>query len=124
MYLPVEEGGQGLKHLASWKAAFRLQFVKKLLYQNMSWTNIVFKLLSAVGKYGLKTDFFWTNSSKMGLKEISCFYEGVRKSWSLMKVKRSNKSLLWLMREPLINGSRLNLSCEIVPWFEQRMRRL
>jgi len=42
----------------------------------MSWTNIVFKLLSAVGKYGLNREFFWTNSSKMGLKEISCFYEG------------------------------------------------
>jgi len=26
------------------------------------------------------------------------------------------------MREPLINGSRLNLSCEIVPWFEKRMK--
>ncbi|XDV33218.1 hypothetical protein PO909_003724 [Leuciscus waleckii] len=124
VYLPVEEGGQGLIHLASRKAAFRLQFVKKRLYQKLSWTNIAFKLLSVVGKLGFKRELFWTNSSKMGLKEISCFYEGVRKSWSLMKITRSTdgKSLHWLMLEPLINGSRLNLSCEIVPWFEQRLK--
>lgn len=55
---------------------------------------------------------------------MSCFYEGVRESWSLMKVTRSTdgKSLYWLMLEPLMNGSHLNLSCEIVPWFEQKLK--
>lgn len=31
------------------------------------------------------------------------------------------KSLQWLLLEPLINGSRLNLSCEIPLWLEQKM---
>lgn len=41
-----------------------------------------------------------------------------------MKITRSidGKSLYWLLLEPLINGSRLNLSCEISSWFEQKIK--
>lgn len=39
LFLPKEEGGQGLVHLASRCAAFRLQFVQRLLYgpQDLVW---------------------------------------------------------------------------------------
>ncbi|KAI3376771.1 hypothetical protein L3Q82_000367 [Scortum barcoo] len=39
LFLPKEEGGQGLVHLASRGAAFRLQFIQRLLYgpQDLVW---------------------------------------------------------------------------------------
>lgn len=73
LYLSLEEGGQGLIHLESRKAAFRLQFVKKLLYQKLPWTNVAFKLLSVVGKLGLSKELFWTNCKKIDWKEMSFF---------------------------------------------------
>lgn len=41
-----------------------------------------------------------------------------------MKITRSTdvKSLYWLLLEPLTNGSRLNLSCEIPSWIEQKLK--
>lgn len=41
-----------------------------------------------------------------------------------MKITRSNdvKSLYWLLLEPLINGSRLNVSGEMPSWIEQKLK--
>lgn len=50
LYLPKEEGGQGIVDFKSRKAACKLQFVQKFLYKsNLSWTGLTFCLLSKVG---------------------------------------------------------------------------
>lgn len=62
LYLSKEFGGQGLIHLASRKAAFRIQFVQKFLYGKLEtpWRVLTGRILKQVGNLGLRQKiFFW-----------------------------------------------------------------
>lgn len=60
LYLSKEFGGQGLIHLASRKAAFRIQFVQKFFYGNLetSWRVLTGRILKQVGNLGLEQIVF------------------------------------------------------------------
>lgn len=55
LFLPKEEGGQGLVHLASRWAAFRLQFLQRLLKgpEVLVWRPLAISILQRAGELGL-----------------------------------------------------------------------
>lgn len=55
LFLPKEEGGQGVVHLASRGTAFRLQFIQRLLYgpKDLVWRPLARLVLQRVGGLGL-----------------------------------------------------------------------
>ncbi|KAI3357946.1 hypothetical protein L3Q82_016322 [Scortum barcoo] len=60
LFLPKEEGGQGLVHLASRGAAFRLQFIQRLLSgpKDLVWRPLAYCILQRVGGLGLSASLF------------------------------------------------------------------
>ncbi len=79
LYLPKEEGGQGLVHLASRGATFRLQFIQRFLTgpEDLVWRNVSNFILSQVGGLGLDSALFLMDSSKIQLNGLTPFYKGV-----------------------------------------------
>lgn len=69
LYLPKEEGGQGLIHLQSRVAAFRLQFVQRFLdgSTNCSWCSATCTILRTVGGSGLDKSLFLMDPTKLDL---------------------------------------------------------
>ncbi|MCJ8750197.1 hypothetical protein PDJAM_G00259840 [Pangasius djambal] len=89
LHLPKEEGGQGLVQLTSRAAAFRLQFVQRLLTGPR---NLVWRTAAS----GLLHKFFTVDCLEYGL--------------FLKKSIKDYGTLHWLLEEPLIFGSRLDIS--------------
>lgn len=56
LFLPKEERGQGLVHLTSRRAVFRLQFIHQLLYcpQDLVWRPLAHLTLQSIGGLGLQ----------------------------------------------------------------------
>ncbi len=75
LYLPKEEGGHGLMHLQSRTAAFRLQFVQRLLIGpvDSNWRSIAFTVLQCFGSLGMDKTLFWLNPKKMDLSKLPNF---------------------------------------------------
>ncbi|KAI7804071.1 pol-like protein [Triplophysa rosa] len=113
LFLPKEEGGQGLVHLQSRIAAFRLQFVQRLLGgpSNCSWRAVACQILRSFASLGLDKALFLMDPQKMNTSTLPVFYRNTFKVWSLFDVQRSedSPSIFWLLEEPLIYGSRLDL---------------
>ncbi len=119
LFLSREEGGQGLVHLASRTATFRLQFIQRYLSgpEDLVWKDVASCILRRVNNLGLDAALFLTDFKFLKLIGLPPFYQGVFKSWALFKVKRSVKcdSLYWLLKEPLICGAKLDVCCNTVP---------
>ncbi len=59
LFLPVQEGGQGLVDIRSRLMAFRLQAAQRLLYNSdIAWLNTAVALLRKVGNMGLDKHLF------------------------------------------------------------------
>lgn len=116
LFLPKDEGGQGLIHLQSRTAAFRLQFIQRLLdgAVDSCWKEVACAILRTFGGLGLDKTLFWMNSTLMDLRKLPVFYRNSFKVWNIMRVNRSvnEKSLFWLLQEPLVYGSLLDLTQE------------
>ncbi|KAI2646955.1 putative 149 kDa protein [Labeo rohita] len=112
LYLPKEEGGQGLVHLQSRTAAFRLQFIQRFLTgpKNLSWRPVASMILKTAEGLCLDKSLFLLNPQKINTSKMPEFYRNLFKVWDLFQVKRtdSTSSLFWLLKEPLIYGSRLD----------------
>ncbi len=69
LYLPKDEGGQGLIHLQSRTAAFRLQFLQRLFdgASDFSWRAAACTLLQNYGGFGLDKHLFSAEPFKNGL---------------------------------------------------------
>lgn len=119
LYLPKEEGGQGLVHLQSRTAAFRLQFVQKLLAgaSNCNWKIVACAILQSYGGFGLDKHLFLLNPLKGDFNKMSSFYRNLLNLWSMFCTKKAgvSTSLYWLLEEPLILGVRLDVldSCNL-----------
>ena len=100
LYLSREEGGQGLIHLASRTATFRLQFKKRFLTgpSDLVWRNVTSCILRDVSKLGLDTALLLTDSKFLKLNGLPPFYQGVFKSWALFNHKTCENvnALHWL----------------------------
>lgn len=116
LYLPKEEGGHGLLHLQSRTAAFQLQFVQRLLSgpADLYWRSIAFMVLQSFGSLGMDRSLFWLNPKKMDLSKLPIFYRNVLKVWTMFTVQRPCRisSLYWLLQEPLVCGSRMDITLE------------
>ena len=116
LYLPKGEGGHGLIHLQSRTAAFRLQFVQRLLTGpvDCGWKSVACAILRTFDGLGLERNLFLVDPKKINLSRFPIFYSNLFKVWSLLTVQRahSTSSLYWFLKEPLIYGSRLDITCE------------
>lgn len=116
LFLSKNEGGQGLIHLQSRAAAFRLKYAQRFLESSVdqNWSlvaSIIFKNFEGLG---LDKSLFWMNLKKLSISKLPIFYCNLFKVWSCFKVLRSEKtdSLYWTLQEPLICGSRFDVSNE------------
>ena len=118
LHLPKEEGGQGLVHLASRTAAFRLQFIQRLLAgpNELVWRAVSYTILHTVGGLGLDRALFLMSTKTLDIAGLPVFYRGLFKIWDFFKVnKQAGSALHWLLEEPLFNGARLDLAGTITP---------
>ena len=85
LFLPREEGGQGLVHLASRAATFRLQFIQRYLTgpPEVVWRGVTSCVLRLAGGLGLDTALFLMNPRFLKLTVLPSFYRGLFKSWAL-----------------------------------------
>ncbi len=114
LFLPKEEGGHGLIHLQSRIATFRLQFVQKLLVGSvdLKWCAVAYEILHNLESLGLDKTLFLMDPLKLNTSSLPVFYRNIFKVWSLFFFKEAEgpPSLHWLLEEPLIHGSRRDVS--------------
>lgn len=117
LYLSKDERGHGLVHLQSRIAAFRIQFIQRLLKgsEDANWRIVTFSVLKDFDGLGLDKVLLWMDPQKVKLSKFPVFYQNLFKVWALIEVqnKRTLNSLYWLLQEPLFFGSRLDLSKEM-----------
>uniref|UniRef100_A0A3B3HMN0 Reverse transcriptase domain-containing protein n=1 Tax=Oryzias latipes TaxID=8090 RepID=A0A3B3HMN0_ORYLA len=127
LFLPREEGGQGLVHLASRTATFRLQFLQRFLTgpTDLMWRELARCILRRANGLGLDDALFLMNTKFLDVRGLPPFYQGVFKSWHLFNVvKRKNSpSLFWLLKEPLIFGAWLDICDDTTPGLRLALRR-
>uniref|UniRef100_A0A8D3EEN3 Reverse transcriptase domain-containing protein n=1 Tax=Scophthalmus maximus TaxID=52904 RepID=A0A8D3EEN3_SCOMX len=113
LYLPKEEGGQGLVDLVSRTAAFILQFVQRFLFgtDDVVWRPVASTILRGVAGLGLDASLFLVDCGFVPLCKLPHFYQGLFTAWRLFKWSRLGPaaSLFWLLEEPLVWGARLDL---------------
>ncbi len=80
-FLPKEEGGQGLVHLASRGATFRLQFIQRLLTgpADLAWRPLSGCLLQQFGGLGLSSSLFLMDLKNVDFSFLPGFYQSVFK---------------------------------------------
>lgn len=113
LFLPTEEGGQGLIHLASRAAAFRLQYVQRLLAgpADLTWRGVACEILSTMGDFSLDRTLFLMDPIKLNMNGLPLFYRGLFKVWALFTVKifDDDLSLFWFLNHPVIYNTRFNV---------------
>lgn len=84
LFLSRDEGGQGLVHLASRIATFRLQFIQKYLTgpEDLVWRVVASCILRRVNNLSLEGAPFLTDLKFLKLGVLPPFYQGVFKSWA------------------------------------------
>lgn len=105
LYLPRQEGGQGLVDIRSRIKTFRLQTAKRLLYgKDVSWTGVACALLRKAGNMGLDRHFFLMDTQGMDLSGLTPFYQSMLKAWKILNVSRNLQDVrgLWMREEPLL----------------------
>lgn len=103
LYIPVQEGGQGLVDLRSRIRAFRLQSVQRLLYKDVTWAKTASALLKQAGGLGLDKHLFLMKLEEISLSELPPFYKFMLQTWrTVFKVKRDiDEQEHWTPEEPL-----------------------
>lgn len=119
LFLPRDEGGQGLINLVSRGATYRLQFIQRLLMgpQSLVWKPLAQSILRGVNGMGLHAALFLMDHSFLDLTGLPSFYKSLFKVWRLFKHQwtESATSLFWLLEEPVVFGSRLDVSGDDIP---------
>lgn len=106
LFLPVNEGGQGLIDIKSRIKTFRLQAAQKLLYSKRCWTDTAKALLHKVDVFKYDLQLFLMNLTEMDLKDTSAFYKTMLKTWtSNFQVERNwSDSEFRIEEEPLFHN--------------------
>ncbi|TWW74457.1 Transposon TX1 uncharacterized 149 kDa protein ORF 2 [Takifugu flavidus] len=108
LYLPVQEGGQGLVDIASRVTAFRLQAAQRLLYSlGVPWTDMACLLLRKAGRLGYDKHLFLLQPQSMDLTGLTPFYQSVLKAWQVLSFKHKAVTIpgMWIFEEPLFGNS-------------------
>lgn len=126
LFLPKEEGGQGLVHLASRVATFPFQFAQRYLtgFKYPVWKEFASSILRRADRLGLDTALFLMDVGYLNLSVLPDFYKGVFKAWHLFKKRRlePSVSLYWLLNEPLIGGSTMDIQDSGTPGLHHTLR--
>lgn len=104
LYLPVQEGGQGLVDIKSRIMAFRLQTAQRLLYnKNSAWMDTATALLRIAGGMNFDKHLFLMQLKKTEMVDLSPFYRSVLEAWKVFVVSRPSNTPagFWLLEEPL-----------------------
>lgn len=116
LYLPKDEGGQGLIHLPSRVAAFRLMFIQRFLTgpKDLLWRPIASQIFQSVEGLGMDRALFLMDTKRLNCAGLPTFYKGALLILSMFQLHRAglNSSLHWLLEEPLLHGSRFDISTD------------
>ena len=119
LFLPKEEGGQGLIHIESRIAAFRVQFAQRYLIgpNDLVWREAASIILRQTAGLGLDSSLFLMNCTGLNLCGLPPFYQAVIKAWNCFKWRAIEPtcSLYWLLEEPLINKARFDIQDNSTP---------
>ncbi|KAK3522705.1 hypothetical protein QTP86_030099, partial [Hemibagrus guttatus] len=118
LHLHKEEGGQGLVQLASRAAAFRLQFLQRLLTgpKDLIWRPVAHGLLHNVGGLGLDRTLFLMDTKTLDFLDYRVFTVDFLKNWNCFRKRNKGCGTLhWLLEEPLIHGRHLDISGVTAP---------
>lgn len=114
LYLPKDEGGQGLIHLPSRVAAFRLTYLQRFLTgpKDLLWRPLASLVLHSVGGMSMDKTLFVMDTKRLDVSELPSFYRGLFLILGFFSLHRMGPgaSLYWLLEEPLIHGSRFDIS--------------
>ncbi|KAK3516159.1 hypothetical protein QTP70_005511 [Hemibagrus guttatus] len=117
---PPAEGGRraGAGQLSSRAAAFRLQFIQRLLTgpRDLVWRAAASGLLRTVKGLGLDRALFLMDTKMLDISGLPMFYCGLFKIWNVFKKQNKGcRTVHWLLEEPLVYGGRLDISGVTVP---------
>jgi len=104
LYLPLQEGGQGLIDIRARIMAFRLQATQRLLYDtDASWQNTACALLRRVRGMGLDKHLFLMELQNEDRVKLTVCYKSVLEAWTVFTISRTPNTHagLWLFEEPL-----------------------
>ncbi|KAJ3598753.1 hypothetical protein NHX12_000333 [Muraenolepis orangiensis] len=106
LYLPVEEGGQGLVDITARTAAFRLQAAQRLLYgASPCWLAMARLLLWRAGGFGFDKHLFLLKAPAYEITGLAPFYCSVINAWKILSFTRppDPRPGMWLFEEPLLD---------------------
>ncbi len=104
LYLPVQEGGQGLVDVRNRIRAFRIQAAQRFLYdKDVLWEKTASAIMRRVGGYGLDKQLFLMNLEEIHLSELTVFYKSMLQTWkNVIRTERNVDNLeYWAREEPL-----------------------
>ena len=104
LYLPVEEGGQGLIDIASRTMAYRIKTAKRFLYDcGHKWIETAQLILRRAGRLGYSRQLFLCRLEEVDLTGITPFYSTVLQAWQAFVTTRDagEPAGMWLFEEPL-----------------------
>ena len=108
LYLPVQEGGQGLVDINSRVTAFRLQTAQRLLYSlGLPWTDTACLLLRKAGRLGYDKQLFLVQPQSVDTETgLTSFYLSVLQAWQTLTAKRKTGTTpgMWVFEEPLFGN--------------------
>lgn len=111
LFFPKEEGRQGLVHLASRGAAFRLQFIQRLITgrTDLVWRPLSCCILQQFGGLELGLSLFLMDFKTVNFSSLPAVYRSMFIFWFLLKkeIRGYIVSLYWLFQEPMISEGRL-----------------
>ncbi|KAL7829212.1 hypothetical protein AOLI_G00300970 [Acnodon oligacanthus] len=114
-----------LVHLTSRLATFRLQFTQKLLTGSVDlvWRKVASVILRKADGFALDATLFLMDYKQLRLSGLPPFYHRLFKFQALFRMNRlePSNSLFWLLEEPLIKASRLDVTSEGVPGLAQTL---
>ncbi|XP_040928666.1 transposon TX1 uncharacterized 149 kDa protein [Betta splendens] len=126
LHLPKDQGGQGLVHLSSRVAAFRIQFAQRFLCgpADLVWRPVASAILKRTDDLNLDTALFLMDYSVFNTTALPAFYQSVFRSWGLFQWRRlePSASLHWLLVEPLIHKARLEVQDSGIPGITHALR--
>ncbi|KAK3516016.1 hypothetical protein QTP70_001673, partial [Hemibagrus guttatus] len=106
LYLPLQEGGQGLIDLSCRVRTFRLQAAQRLLYgKEIAWADMAYALLRCVEYLNYDKHLFVLNLREMDLSATTLLYKSVLRAWSsVLRISRINAQPFHALN-PLIQSS-------------------
>ncbi|KAK3558316.1 hypothetical protein QTP86_016565, partial [Hemibagrus guttatus] len=126
LYLPLQEGGQGLIDLSCRVRTFQLQAAQRLLYgEEIAWADTAYALLRRVEDLNYDKHLFVLNLREMDLSATTLFYQSVLRAWSsVLRISRINaQPFPCTEEEPLFHNPLIQSRMISSPYIQQHFQR-